>query len=75
VTLVTSADAGEPVEAIVEAIREATGSRVTVWKRAAAVADEPDAAALVAALDGVEAGHVLLVAGAKGTAEVIRLSD
>ncbi len=75
VTLVTSADAGEPVEVIVEAIREATGSRVTVWKRAAAVADEPDAAALVAALDGVEADHVLLVAGPKGAAEVIRLSD
>ena len=40
-----------------------------------AVADEPEAAALTAALDGVEAGHVLIVAGAKGKAEVIRLGD
>lgn len=75
VTLVTSAESGGPTEALVEAIREATGARVTVWRRPDAVADEPEAAALVAALDGVEAGHVLIVAGAKGKAEVIRLGD
>jgi len=75
VTLVTSAETGGPVEALVEAIREATGARVSVQRRADAIPDEPDAASLVAALDGIEAGHVLVVAGAKSTAEVIRLNE
>jgi uncharacterized protein DUF5671 len=75
VTLVTSVAAGETLDVVVGAIREATGARVRVLSRADAVVDEPDAAALVAALDGVEAGHVLLVAGAKSSVEVIRLND
>lgn len=70
-TLVTSADP----EPLVDALREATGARVTVLRRTDAVAGEPDAAALVSALDGVAADHVLLVAGAKGKAEAIRLDS
>lgn len=70
-TLVTS---GEPAP-LVAVLREATGARVTVLRRTEAVADEPDAAALLSALDGVAADHVLLVAGAKGKAEVIRLGS
>jgi hypothetical protein len=75
VTLVTSAGAGAEVDVLVEAIRDATGARVSVLRRTDAVAGEPDAAALVAALAGVEANHVLVVAGAKSKAEVIRLGD
>lgn len=71
VTLVVSSDP----EPLADAIREASSARVTVLRRADAVAGEPDAAALVAALDGIEAGHVLLIAGAKGNAEVIRLES
>lgn len=71
VTLVTSSDPGP----LVDALRKATGARVSVLQRAEAVAGEPDAAALVAALDGVVADHVLVVAGAKGKAEVIRLGS
>lgn len=75
VTLVTSAAAGEQTDALVDAIRDATGARVTVMRRADAVAGESDAAAIVAALDGVEAENVLVVAGAKAKADVIRLVD
>jgi hypothetical protein len=76
VTLVAS---GDP-EPIVAAIREATGARVAVLRRADAVAGEAGADALVGALvgildDGAVGGHVLLVAGGEGKAEVIRLSD
>jgi hypothetical protein len=61
-------------EALASAVREATGARVSVLRRADAVAREADAAAVVAALDGVTGGHVLVVAGTT-TAEVIRLAD
>lgn len=71
VTLVASGDLG-PLAAT---LREATGARVTVLRRADGVTGEPDASALLAALDGIEAGHVLLVAGAEGRTEVIRLGD
>jgi hypothetical protein len=70
-TLVTSADPAP----LVAALHEATGARVTVLRRTEVVAGEPDAAALLAALDGVAADHVLLVAGAAGKAEVIRLGS
>ncbi len=73
VTMVTSAEPGAPVEGLAQAIREATGARVTVQRRADAVVGEPDTAAVIAALDGVEGGHVLVVAGAKAKVEVIRL--
>lgn len=69
ITLVTSSDP----EPLVGALREATGARVTVLRRADAVAGEPDAVVLTSALDGIEAGHVLVVAGADGGIEVIRL--
>ncbi len=71
VTLVTSADPAP----LVATLHEATGARVTVLKRAEAVAGEPDAAALLAALEGVAADHVLLIASGKGKAEVIRLGS
>jgi hypothetical protein len=35
---------------------------------------EPDVAEIVAALDGVDAAHVLVVAGVKGKVAVIRLN-
>lgn len=71
VTLVTAAGGSEAAEAI----RAATGARVSVLRRADAVDGEADSAALVAALDGIEAAHVLVVAGAKSAVEVIRLGD
>ena len=73
VTVVTSAESGAPVEGLAQAIHDATGARVTVQRRADAVVGEPDTAAVIAALDGVEGGHVLVVAGAKAKVEVIRL--
>ncbi|MBH0008838.1 DUF5671 domain-containing protein [Salinibacterium sp. SWN1162] len=69
VTLVSS---GSNVE-LVEAVRAATGARVTVLQRAEPVTREPDVAAVVAALDGVAAPHVLVVAGTKGKVAVIPL--
>ncbi|EAR23904.1 hypothetical protein A20C1_05587 [marine actinobacterium PHSC20C1] len=69
VTLVASGDSAE----IVDAVRASTGARVTVLQRADAVLREPDVAATVAALDGVEAAHVLVVAGVKGKVAVIPL--
>jgi len=69
VTLVASGDSAE----IVDAVRAATGARVTVLQRADAVQREPDVTAIVAALDGVEAAHVLVVAGVKGKVAVIPL--
>jgi hypothetical protein len=70
-TLVTSSDPGS----LAGALREATGARVSVLRRTDAVAGEPDVAALLSALDGVAADHVLLVAGAGGKTEVIRLQS
>jgi len=69
VTLVASGDSS----AVVDAVRAATGARVTVLERADAVQREPDVAEIVAALDGVDAAHVLVVAGVKGKVAVIRL--
>ncbi|TFB80760.1 hypothetical protein E3N84_04790 [Terrimesophilobacter mesophilus] len=71
VTLVTASGGTDAADAI----RAATGARVTVLRRADAVHGEADGAALAKALDGVEAGHVLVVAGAKSAVEVIRLGD
>lgn len=70
VTLVTSAESEE----LVRAIRSSTGARVSVLRRADA-ADGGHAAAtsVVAALDGIEASHVLVVVGAN--VEVIHLLD
>lgn len=70
-TLVTSADPGP----LVAVLREATGARVAVLRRAEAVTDEPDAATLLSALDGVAGGHVLVVAGAAGKTEIIQLTN
>ncbi len=70
-TLVTSSDPA----VLVGALREATGARVSVLQRSDAVAGEPDAAALLSAIDGVAADHVLVIAGAKGKVEVIRLGS
>jgi hypothetical protein len=70
---------------LAEAIRSSTGARVTVLKREETAAGEVDAtvlvSAVVAALDGVEAHHVLVVPGGSAGAvksakvDVIRLAD
>ncbi|MEH6781805.1 MAG: DUF5671 domain-containing protein [Rhodoglobus sp.] len=70
VTLVTSGDNAE----LVAAVRAATGAKVTILQRAEPVMREPDVATVVAALEGVEAAHVLVVAGAKGKVAVIPLT-
>lgn len=70
VTLVTSAESQE----LVQAIRSSTGARVSVLRRADAVDGTPAAASsVVAALEGVEGSHVLVVVGAG--VEVIHLLD
>ncbi|WP_341954220.1 DUF5671 domain-containing protein [Salinibacterium sp. TMP30] len=69
VMLVTSNDSAE----LVDAVRASTGARVTVLMRADAVQREPEVAEIVAALEGIEAGNVLVVAGVKGKVAVIRL--
>ncbi len=77
VILVAAGDAA-PLEQEIERV---TGASVTVWQRvaetdpAAEVESEPDAAAVVAALEGVTAKRVLVVAGPDGRAQVIRLAD
>lgn len=81
VTLVTAGHGAE----LAEAIRSSTGARVTVLKREETAAGEVDAtvlvSAVVAALDGVEAHHVLVVPGGSAGAvksakvDVIRLAD
>ncbi len=77
VILVAAGDAA-PLEREIERV---TGASVTVWQRAA---DEPapagvgsvtDAAAVVAALDGVTAKRVLVVTGPGDPAQVIALAD
>jgi hypothetical protein len=71
VILVTAGDAA----ALEKAIEDVTGASVTVWQR---LADEsgagPDAAALVAALEGVTARRVLVLAGPGDRVEVVRLA-
>ncbi|MBH0116034.1 hypothetical protein I6E52_04165 [Salinibacterium sp. NG253] len=69
VTLVASHDNAE----LVDAVRAATGARVTVLQRATASPLEPGIAEIIAALDGIEASNVLVVAGAKGKIAVIPL--
>lgn len=69
VTLVTSGGGSD----LVDAIRAATGARVTVLRRTDTVEGAPGTEAVVAALDGVEAHHVLVVAGAMAKLEVIPL--
>ena len=59
---------------LVAAVRAATGAKVTILQRAEPVTREPDVAAVVVALEGVEAAHVLVVAGAKGKVAVIPLT-
>lgn len=71
VTLVTSGESAE----LVDAVRAATGARVTVLQRATAAQREPDISEIVAALDGIEANNVLVVAGTKGKIAVIPLKD
>ena len=58
----------------------ATGASVSVWRRAAMPASEtataaPDVAALVAALEGVSARHVLLLVGPGDRVEAVPLDD
>lgn len=67
--------AGDP-EALERAIGEATGASVTVWQRALGEPGAvPDAAAVVAALDGVAGKRVLVLAGPGERVEVVPLAD
>ena len=66
--------------ALERAIEQATGASVTVWRRVAAEpgaipTTAPDAAALVAALEGVSARRVLLLAGPGDRVEAVPLAD
>jgi hypothetical protein len=57
-------------------VAQSTGASVTVWHRARAEAGEaPDVAALVAALEGVTARRVLVIAGPGDRVEVVPLAD
>jgi hypothetical protein len=69
VILVTAAD---PI-ALVRAIEEASGARVTVWRVESAASVPPGVDALVLALDGVTARRVLVVA--TDHLEVLPLAD
>ncbi|EMY34533.1 hypothetical protein D477_008993 [Arthrobacter crystallopoietes BAB-32] len=74
--------AGDP-EPWLQAAKELTGARVTVWRRsptgtgleADAVPEQPEPAAarLERALDGVSAARILVIAGPEGRLEVIGL--
>lgn len=75
VTLVTSGDGSH----ISEAVRAATGARVSTLRRTDAVDDGLDAEAtatnIVTALEGVAGGHILVVCGANAEIDVIQLAD
>lgn len=72
VILVTAGDA----VALEQAIGKATGAPVSVWRRSDdEVAAGTDAAALVAALQGVTAKRVLVLAGPGDRIEVVRLAE
>lgn len=75
VILVTEA-APEPQA---QAIEEATGASVTVWRRAATTGEVaaagPDAEQLARALDGVSGGRVLVVTGPGSQVRVVPLAD
>lgn len=62
--------------ALEQPLARATGARITVWHRAgAAPGPGPDAAALVAALDGVAARRVLVVTGHGDRIDVVPLAN
>jgi hypothetical protein len=68
--------AGGDTDALERGISEATGASVTVWRRALDASDTaPDVAALVAALEGVSARRVLLLAGPGNRVEALPLAD
>lgn len=72
--------AGGDTDELERGIAEATGASVSVWRRAATPAAEtpataPDVAALVAALEGVSARRVLLLAGPGDRVEAVPLDD
>jgi len=72
VILVTGADP----EPLTQAITDATGAPVTVWRRSAPTNPEgPTIDELTTALSGVRAGRVLVVTGPHGGLEVIPLQD
>lgn len=72
VILVTAGDA----EALERVIGDATGASVTVWQRAVAEPGAvPDAAAVVAALDGVAGKRVIVLAGPGDRVEVVPLAE
>ena len=64
---------GSHPDALVSAITESTGARVTVMRRSEAPESSPSVEQVMAALDGVTSPHVLLVTGSAGHLEVIPL--
>ncbi|HRN28368.1 MAG TPA: hypothetical protein PK890_01490, partial [Terrimesophilobacter sp.] len=63
-------------ESTLEAIRAATGARVTVWPMVAEPESTcPDTEAIVAALEGVSTERVVIVAGPGSRLDVIQLED
>jgi hypothetical protein len=71
VILVTAGDG----EALGKAVEAATRASVTVWRSAAEPDGGPDAAALAAALEGVTARRVLVLAGPGDRIEVVPLAQ
>jgi hypothetical protein len=71
VILVTGSDP-EPLRRWID---DTIGASVTVWSRADAVASTASADQLAAALEGVSARRVLVVAGAGSSLEVVALND
>lgn len=75
ITLVTTADGHD----LVEAVRAATGARVTMLQRADVAESGSYPAekitALVSAFDGVEAKHLLVIVGEDSKMEIIRLAN
>ncbi|MBT2497516.1 hypothetical protein J7E25_00220 [Agromyces sp. ISL-38] len=75
VILVTAGDA----VALEQAVTDATGASVTVWRSldepGAEPGADPDAAAIAGALEGVAGKRVLVLAGPGNRVEVVRLAD
>lgn len=66
---------GSGHEELASAITEATGARVTVLRRSGVVGDAPSTEQVRAALEGIAADRVLLVAGPGGRVEAIALEN
>ncbi len=66
--------AGSVAPELVQAVTEATGAKVVVWRRRDAAEHSPASDAVLGALEGVEARRVLVIASASAV-EVVPLAD